>query len=146
MLRTCWNTSAWPRWAVTHLWAKASTPTSWTARVAYVPIYLTVLRLGQDHYRVVDGADAGHRDLTLDTPHGTGPRCQCDGNRYHHAVWLPGLGPNAHATIQGADGPSMVGRRLPLCGLRELKIKASPVLAFHISYVGEQAAGTALQV
>ena len=25
---------------------------------------LTVLRLGQDHYRVVDGADAGHRDLT----------------------------------------------------------------------------------
>ncbi|MCY7306393.1 MAG: hypothetical protein LH632_09620, partial [Rhodoferax sp.] len=25
---------------------------------------LTVLRLGQDHYRVIDGADAGHRDLT----------------------------------------------------------------------------------
>ena len=24
---------------------------------------LTVLRLGQDHYRVIDGADAGHRDL-----------------------------------------------------------------------------------
>ena len=49
-------------------------------------------------------------------------------------------GPNARATIQKiADEPeAWTHEDFPFAALRELKIKGVPVLAFRISYVGEQ--------
>jgi glycine cleavage system aminomethyltransferase T/glycine/D-amino acid oxidase-like deaminating enzyme len=102
---------------------------------------LTVLRLGQDHYRVVDGADAGHRDLTwirrMAQDRGANVKVTDTTTQYGClGLW----GPNARATIQKvADEPeAWSNEAFPFAALRELKIKGVPVLAFHISYVGEQ--------
>jgi glycine cleavage system aminomethyltransferase T len=89
----------------------------------------------------VDGADAGHRDLTWVrrmaqdrkakvTVTDTTTQYGCLG------VW----GPNARATIQKiADEPeAWSNENFPFAALRKLMIKGVPVLAFRISYVGEQ--------
>jgi glycine cleavage system aminomethyltransferase T len=102
---------------------------------------LTVLRLGQDHYRVVDGADAGHRDLTwirrMAQDRGANVKVTDTTTQYGClGVW----GPNARATIQKiADEPAAwTHENFPFVALRNLAIKGVPVLAFRISYVGEQ--------
>ena len=102
---------------------------------------LTVLRLGQDHYRVVDGADAGHRDLTwirrMAQDRGANVKVTDTTTQYGClGVW----GPNARATIQKiADEPAAwTHENFPFAALRNLAIKGVPVLAFRISYVGEQ--------
>jgi hypothetical protein len=50
------------------------------------------------------------------------------------------VGPDAHATIQKiADEPqTWTNQNFPFAALRNLTIKGVPVLAFRISYVGEQ--------
>jgi glycine cleavage system aminomethyltransferase T len=100
---------------------------------------LTVLRLGQDHYRVIDGADAGHRDLTwvrrMAQDRGANVTVTDTTTQYGClGVW----GPNARATIQKiADEPeAWTHENFPFAALRELKIQGVPVLAFRISYVG----------
>jgi glycine cleavage system aminomethyltransferase T len=100
-----------------------------------------VLRLGQDHYRVVDGADAGHRDLTwlrrMAQDRGANVKITDTTTTYGClGVW----GPNARATIQKiADEPAAwTNEAFPFAALRDLKIAGVPVLAFRISYVGEQ--------
>ncbi|PID48752.1 MAG: dehydrogenase [Proteobacteria bacterium] len=103
---------------------------------------LTVLRLGTEHYRVIDGADAGHRDYIY-----IKRMAQDKGFKYVHVencttdygclgVW----GPNARETVQKlADDPAAwTQENFPFAALRELTIKGVPVLAFRISYVGEQ--------
>ena len=102
---------------------------------------LTVLRLGQDHYRIVDGADAGHRDLTwvrrMAQDRGANVKITDTTTEYGClGVW----GPNARATIQKiADEPDQwTNEAFPFAALRNLTIQGVPVLAFRISYVGEQ--------
>jgi glycine cleavage system aminomethyltransferase T len=102
---------------------------------------LTVLRLAQDHYRVIDGADAGHRDLTwvrrMAQDRGANVKVTDTTTQYGGlGVW----GPNARATIQKiADDPAAWSpENFPFAAIRELKIAGVPVLAFRISYVGEQ--------
>ncbi|TSA14464.1 MAG: aminomethyl transferase family protein, partial [Comamonadaceae bacterium] len=102
---------------------------------------LTVLRLREDHYRVIDGADAGHRDLTwvrrMAQDRGAEVTVTDTTTQYGClGVW----GPNARSTIQKiADEPEAWSHEnFPFAALRELKIKGVPVLAFRISYVGEQ--------
>ncbi len=102
---------------------------------------LTVLRLRPDLYRVIDGADAGHRDLTwvrrLAQDRGAQVTVTDTTTEYGClGVW----GPNARATIQKiADDPlAWTPENFPFAALRELTIRGVPVLAFRISYVGEQ--------
>jgi glycine cleavage system aminomethyltransferase T len=102
---------------------------------------LTVLRLAEDHYRVIDGADAGHRDMVwvqrMAQDRGANVTVTDTTTTYGClGVW----GPNARATIQKiADEPeAWSNENFPFAALRNLKIKGVPVLAFRISYVGEQ--------
>lgn len=102
---------------------------------------LTVLRLGENHYRVVDGADAGHRDLIWAkrmaqdkgfdvTITETTTDYGCLG------VW----GPNARTTLQKiADNPAdLENENFPFAAVKFISIAGIEVMAFHISYVGEQ--------
>jgi len=102
---------------------------------------LTVLRLAEDHYRVIDGADAGHRDLVWvrRMAQDRGARVTVTDTTTQYGclgVW----GPNARATIQKiADDPSAwTHEKFPFAALRNLTLQGVPVLAFRISYVGEQ--------
>jgi glycine cleavage system aminomethyltransferase T/glycine/D-amino acid oxidase-like deaminating enzyme len=102
---------------------------------------LTVLRLGVDHYRVIDGADAGHRDLVW-------MRRMADDHGFEVAITdrteafgCIGLwGPNARATLQAvADDPDALSHdRFPFTAVRDITVRGTPVSAFRISYVGEQ--------
>jgi glycine cleavage system aminomethyltransferase T len=90
---------------------------------------------------VVDGADAGHRDLTwlrrMAQDRGANVKITDTTTTYGClGVW----GPNARATIQKiADDPAAwTHEAFPFAALRDLKIAGVPVLAFRISYVGEQ--------
>ena len=100
-----------------------------------------MLRLGQNHYRVVDGADAGHRDLTWIRRMAQDRAARVTVTDTTTQYGCLGLwGPNARTTIQKiADEPeAWSNENFPFAALRELKIKGVPVPAFRISYVGEQ--------
>ena len=90
---------------------------------------------------MVDGADAGHRDLTwirrMAQDRGANVKVTDTTTQYGClGVW----GPNARTTIQKiADEPeAWTHENFPFAALRNLTIKGVPVLAFRISYVGEQ--------
>ncbi len=102
---------------------------------------LTVLRLAEQHFRVIDGADAGNRDFTymkrtaqdreLDVNiEDTTEQYGCLG------VW----GPNARSTVeQLVDDPAVLSNEnFPFGALRNLTIAGVEVLALRLSYVGEQ--------
>jgi len=103
---------------------------------------LTVLRMGDDHYRVIDGGDAGNRDYVwmrrmaadrgLDNVEivERSPEYGCLG------LW----GPNARTTLQAvADDPdALTTENFPFAAVRDITIQGTPVTAFRISYVGEQ--------
>jgi folate-binding Fe-S cluster repair protein YgfZ len=109
---------------------------------------LTVLRLGQDHYRVIDGADAGHRDLTwvrrMAQDRGANVKVTDTTTQYGClGVW----GPNARATIQKiADEPEAWSHEnFPFAALRDLKIGRAGAGLPHL-VCGRAGLGTALQV
>ena len=102
---------------------------------------LTVVRLADDHYRVIDGGDSGNRDyvwlkrmaddreLTVKIEDRT-EDFTCVG------LW----GPNARATLQGVvDDPAGLSvDNFPFAAVRNVSINGITVSAFRISYVGEQ--------
>ncbi len=110
--------------------------------VAGVRADLTVLRLGENHFRVIDGGDAGNRDfvwlkrmaeykgfsnVTVED------RCTdfgCIG------LW----GPNARTTLQKVvdDPDGLSNENFPFAGVQDIVINGVTVSAFRISYVGEQ--------
>ena len=101
---------------------------------------LTVLRLAEDRFRIVDGADAGNRDCVWLQ------RMAQDRNwsvfiedRSDHMACLGLWGPNALKIIQAvADAPEeMDPSNFPFATTKEITVRGIPVLAFRISYVGE---------
>ncbi len=102
---------------------------------------LTVLRLGESHYRVVDGADAGHRDMTYirrliqdkglnATVTDTSEDYGCIG------VW----GPNARTTLEqiAANPADLSNDSFPFAAIRHIQLGGVEVMALRLSYVGEQ--------
>ena len=102
---------------------------------------LTVIRLGADHYRVIDGADAGHRDLVyirrMAADRGADVRIE-DRTEDFGCIGL--WGPNARTTLQSiADDPdALTHDNFPFTAVRDVGVKGARVSAFRISYVGEQ--------
>ena len=101
---------------------------------------LTVIRLAEDRFRIVDGADAGNRDCVWLQ------RMAQDRNwsvfiedRSDHMACLGLWGPNALKIIQAvADVPEeMDPANFPFATTKEITVQGIPVLAFRISYVGE---------
>ncbi|MDM3871398.1 FAD-dependent oxidoreductase [Porticoccus sp. W117] len=102
---------------------------------------LTVLRLGETHYRVIDGGDAGHRDLVwlrrMAQDKGFEVNVENATQQYGClGVW----GPNARATLEKiVDDPAALSQEnFPFAGLRNISIGGQEYLFFRISYVGEQ--------
>jgi glycine cleavage system aminomethyltransferase T len=102
---------------------------------------LTVIRHATDRFRVIDGADAGHRDYTWlrRMAQDKGWNVYVD-DRSDHVACLGVWGPNARATIQAvADDPvAWDDENFPFASTRKLTLQGIPVEAFRISYVGEQ--------
>ncbi len=102
---------------------------------------LTVIRLAADKFRVIDGADAGHRDLIWlkRMAEDRGWKVYIEDQTDHEAclgVW----GPNARKTLQAiADHPEELDvENFGFATTKTITLKGIPVLAFRISYVGEQ--------
>jgi glycine cleavage system aminomethyltransferase T/glycine/D-amino acid oxidase-like deaminating enzyme len=102
---------------------------------------LTVLRLAEDHYRVIDGADAGNRDYVwmrrMAEDRGLAAKIE-DRSEDFGCIGL--WGPNARSTLQAvADDPdALTNENFPFAAVRDIRVKGTAVSAFRISYVGEQ--------
>jgi len=102
---------------------------------------LTVLRLGPQHYRVIDGADAGNRDFVwmrrmAETRGANVSITDC--TEVHGCIGL--WGPNARRTLQSivTDADAVSHENMPFATIRQVEINGVQVSAFRISYVGEQ--------
>ncbi len=102
---------------------------------------LTVIRLASDKYRVIDGADAGNRDYVwlkrMAEDHGWSVYIE---DRSDHLSCLGLWGPNARRMLQAiADKPEeLEADNFRFATTRNITLRGIPVLAFRISYVGEQ--------
>src|SRR5690606_6477338 len=100
---------------------------------------LTVMRLA-DRCRVIDGADAGPRDLAY-MRRVAGDRgfdvaiTDMTEKRVTIGIW----GPNARATLQKAveEPDALLPENFPFATIRPTRIAGRKVSAFRISYVGE---------
>ncbi|MFZ1679982.1 MAG: FAD-dependent oxidoreductase [Rhizobiaceae bacterium] len=101
---------------------------------------LTVIRMA-DRCRVIDGADAGPRDLLyvrrMAEDKGLAVTVT---DRSSELVTLGIWGPNARATLKKvvAEPASLDPENFPFAALRDITIAGKTVTAFRISYVGEQ--------
>lgn len=111
-------------------------------KVAGVRADLTVLRLGENHFRVIDGGDAGNRDFVWmkrnAEDYGYDQVLVEDLSTEFGCLGL--WGPNARATLSKliANPDDISNENFPFAGLRTLEIAGKKVTAFRISYVGEQ--------
>ena len=102
---------------------------------------LTVIRLATDKYRVIDGADAGHRDYIwlqrMAEDRGWTVYIE---DRTDHLSCIGLWGPNARKILQAvADEPDQLTvDDFPFAATKNITLQGVPVLAFRISYVGEQ--------
>ncbi len=102
---------------------------------------LTVLRMARDRFRVIDGADAGHRDFVylqrVAEDHGWTVSIE---DRSDHLACLGIWGPKARQMLQNvADDPkALEPDQFPFATIRSITLQGIPVMAFRISYVGEQ--------
>jgi glycine cleavage system aminomethyltransferase T/glycine/D-amino acid oxidase-like deaminating enzyme len=102
---------------------------------------LTVIRLESDKYRVIDGADAGNRDYIwmkrMAEDRGWNVYIE---DRSDHLACLGLWGPNARKMLQAvADKPEdLDADNFRFATTRNITLRGIPVLAFRISYVGEQ--------
>ncbi|MEM7209429.1 MAG: FAD-dependent oxidoreductase [Pseudomonadota bacterium] len=102
---------------------------------------LTVIRMAEDRYRVIDGADAGHRDYIWlkRMAENNNWKVYID-DRSDHMACLGVWGPNARKILQAiADNPEELDdANFPFASTKKLTLQGIPVEAFRISYVGEQ--------
>jgi glycine cleavage system aminomethyltransferase T/glycine/D-amino acid oxidase-like deaminating enzyme len=102
---------------------------------------LTVIRLGADKYRVIDGADAGNRDYIWlkRMAEDRGWKVYIE-DRSDHLSCLGLWGPNARKMLQAvADNPEeLEADSFRFATTKNITLRGIPVLAFRISYVGEQ--------
>jgi glycine cleavage system aminomethyltransferase T len=102
---------------------------------------LTVIRLDSDKYRVIDGADAGNRDYIwlkrMAEDHDWRVYIE---DRSDHISCLGLWGPNARKMLQAvADHPEELDAdNFRFATTKNITLRGIPVLAFRISYVGEQ--------
>ena len=102
---------------------------------------LTVIRMAEDRFRVIDGADAGHRGLRLPEADRGRPRLERayrGSQRPHCLSWS--VGPQCAQDVAGHRGRSRgTGKEnFPFATTRSITLRGIPVQAFRISYVGEQ--------
>ncbi|MEE9335495.1 MAG: FAD-dependent oxidoreductase [Granulosicoccaceae bacterium] len=102
---------------------------------------LTVLRMGENHFRVIDGGDAGNRDFVwmkrLAEDHGYVVEV-ADRTADYGCIGL--WGPNARTTLQKIidDPESINNENYPFAAVRPIAMGDLTVFGFRISYVGEQ--------
>ncbi|MDX1609019.1 MAG: FAD-dependent oxidoreductase [Halofilum sp. (in: g-proteobacteria)] len=102
---------------------------------------LTVLRMAEDHYRVIDGGDAGNRDYVwmrrMAEDHGFEVEIR---ERTEDFGCIGLWGPNARTNLQAiADNPDeLTQENFPFAAVRDIQVGGVTVMAFRISYVGEQ--------
>lgn len=110
-------------------------------KTAGVRADLTVLRLGDNHYRIIDGGASGNRDFVwmnnIAQDHGFDVLIE-DKTTDFGCIGL--WGPNARKVLETLveDPESVSHEQFPFVAVKELKIDGTPVSAFRISYVGEQ--------
>ena len=102
---------------------------------------LTVVRLADDHYRVMDGGDAGNRDFVWMRRMADDRGLDAEITDRTEDFGCIGLwGPNARTTLQAImDAPDDVSpEQLPFAAVKTISAGGVQVSAFRISYVGEQ--------
>ena len=103
---------------------------------------LTVIRMADDHFRVIDGGDAGNRDLVwlqrMSEDHGYSNVEIRDRTIEYSCLGI--WGPNARATLASVvdDPDALSNENFPFAAVRTIKINGATIAAFRISYVGEQ--------
>ena len=115
-------------------------------KVIYTPVLdakggflsdLTVMRLGEDHFRVVTGGAHGRADLKWFTDHLVDGASLADVTEEISTVGL--WGPRARDILSSLTGDDVSDGGFGFLTSREIDVKGvdSPVLASRISYVGE---------
>ncbi|MCW4151596.1 FAD-dependent oxidoreductase [Halomonas sp. 18H] len=102
---------------------------------------LTVLRMGESHYRVIDGGDAGNRDYIWMKRMAEDKGFSVDIQERTTDYGCIGLwGPNARTTLQAVvdDPDALTVENFPFAAVKDITVNGTPVTAFRISYVGEQ--------
>ena len=103
---------------------------------------LTIVRMADDHYRVMDGGDSGARDLVwlqrMAEDHGFQNVTIEDRTTDFACLGL--WGPNARATLAKVvkDADALSNENFPFVTVKTIQINGVEVAAFRISYVGEQ--------
>ncbi|MGQ7847213.1 GcvT family protein [Granulosicoccus sp. 3-233] len=103
---------------------------------------LTVIRLADDHFRVIDGGDSGNRDFVwmqrISQDHGFPAVSIVDRTEDFSCLGL--WGPNARSVLQKviSDPNAVTQENFPFAAVRTLHIGDVEISAFRISYVGEQ--------
>ena len=116
--------------------------THWLDANAGVRADLTVLRLAENHFRVIDGGNNGNRDFVwmkrLSLDHGFTQLSIVDNSSKQGCIGL--WGPDARATLSKlvANPDELSHENFPYVSTKDLHIAGVTVKAFRISYVGEQ--------
>ena len=103
---------------------------------------LTVLRMADNHFRVMDGGDAGNRDFVwmqrVAQDKGFTNVSIEDRSAEYGCLGL--WGPNARTTLEKLipNPYDISNESLPFAGIKSLEVAGKQVSAFRISYVGEQ--------
>jgi len=103
---------------------------------------LTIIKLANDHYRIMDGGDSGARDLVwlqrMKLARGLKNVEIIDKTTDYACLGL--WGPNARETLSKlvADPAELSHENFPFVAVRNIHINGVTVSAFRISYVGEQ--------
>lgn len=102
---------------------------------------LTVLRLGENRFQMIDGGDAGNRDATYLRRMAQDKEWDVFvEDRTDHYGCIGVWGPNARATLkQLADNPAGLDlENFAFGACKDFTLRGIPVKGFRISYVGEQ--------
>lgn len=102
---------------------------------------LTVLRLGENRFNMIDGADAGNRDATYLRRMAQDKEWDVYvEDRTDHYGCIGVWGPNARETLKKlADNPAGLDpENFAFGACKDFTLRGVPVKGFRISYVGEQ--------
>ena len=98
---------------------------------------LTVLRLGENFFRIITGASTGMRDLSWFRKHQpTNERVRISDVTSKYCcigVW----GPNSRSLLQSLCNDDLSNDKFPFATVRQIHVGKIPALAVRISYVGE---------
>jgi len=111
------------------------------ALMEYVSVDLTIIRMAENHYRVMDGGDSGARDLVwLQRMRDDRKLNATIQDRTTEFSCLGLWGPNARTTLQKvvSDADAVTHENHPYMSVKTIEINGVKVAAFRISYVGEQ--------